>query len=554
MFKKKLRIGILMDSLKMNNSLSSLILSLEQNENIDIILLHNKLTKKNISQKVSTKISNEGFFRFCSLAFFSILTKLEDIFFRKIDKKYSIDSKIGQVKKSNFLDVLDINPIFYKKFFVKYSENDLEKINDLKLDFIFRGNGSGIFKGGILYASKYGLISLHHGDNKWNRGGPPGFWEVYLSKRKSGFIIQICTEKLDDGKVIFRGETVTMPTYLKNRLNLQQISYPFIEKIFEYVLENGKLPTINNYDTSNSRLFKTPKLTVSLNYVFKILVFYISKIIKRLILNKKQVWQIGVQEKNWKNFDFQKISKLKNPKNRFLADPFIFSKDSLTAIFVEDFSFSENKGSISAILLDEKGDKEPQKIIEEDFHLSFPFVFKYNDKLYMVPESRRDKSIRIYECVDFPYNWRFSHKIMDHIDAVDSIIFYKEPHWWLMANVGDKKSLDVSSRAYLFYSDSPLSMDWKEHKKNPVVFSSDFARNGGLILEDDRIIRVRQKYGFNQYGKQISLSEILTLTPDEFFEKQLKEIIPKFSKKIKGIHHLSSEKSFSVIDFVQDKS
>ena len=51
MFKKKLRIGILMDSLKMNSSLSSLILSLEQNENIDIILLHNKLTKKKYFSK-----------------------------------------------------------------------------------------------------------------------------------------------------------------------------------------------------------------------------------------------------------------------------------------------------------------------------------------------------------------------------------------------------------------------------------------------------------------------------------------------------------------------
>ena len=550
---KKLRIGILMDSLKTNSSLTNLVKSLKKNENFDIILLQNNLNKVNFLTRIRTKIFHEGFFRFISIAFFNIISKLEDFILKKLDKKFSADSQNLYIKKDYFLDVLEINPIFYKKFFVKYHQSDLKRIKKLNLDFILRGNGSGIFKGEILHSSKYGLISIHHGDNTWNRGGPPGFWEVYLSKRKTGFIIQICTEKLDDGNVIFRGETATLSTYLKNRVNLQQVSYPFFEYVFEYVFKNQKLPESDKKDTSSSKLYKTPKFSISVNYTLKILFFYLSKIIKRLVLRKKQIWNVGFQKNSWRNLDLKDISEIKNPKNRFLADPFIFTKNSQTAIFVEDFSFKTKKGSISSVLIKDGEINKPLKIIDENFHLSFPFIFEYNDNLYMLPESRHDRSLRIYECVDFPFNWKFSHKIMDNIDAVDSIIFYKDPYWWLMTNIGDKNSLDFSSKSYLFYSNSPISTNWKAHKKNPVIFSSDHSRNGGLIIEKNKIFRVRQEYGFSQYGKQVSLSEIEILTPDDFSEKFVLEIKPSSLNRVKGVHHLSTDGNFSVIDLVREK-
>lgn len=551
MSNKKLKIGLLMDSLEMNSSLADLIKSLKKNKNIDIILLNNQSLSETFFKKIVRKLSDEGFLRFISIAFFSILSKFEDIV-SKFDSKYAKDSANIILEKKVFNQILNIKPLFFRRYFVKYSDDDILDISNLKLDFILRGNGSGIFKGKILKVSKYGLISLHHGDNTWNRGGPPGFWEVYLKKRKSGFIIQICSEKLDDGNVIFRAETATKATYLKNRLNLSQISYPYIEKIFEYVLSNNSLPASDLTDTSKNELYKTPKFFVSLHYLIKIFSFFISKAFKRLVLGKKQVWSIGYQKGDLKKFQFDKIQRIKNPKNRFLADPFVYSKNSKTSIFVEDYSFKTNKGSISAILLDKNNNLNVKKIIEEDFHLSFPFIFEFNNQIFMVPESRRDESIRIYECIDFPFKWKFSHKIMDNIKAVDSMIFYKKPYWWLSTNICDDKSLDFSSRAHLYYSDNPLSKEWHPHLKNPVVFSSDNARNGGIILNKNKIFRTRQQYGFNQYGKELSVAEITMLEPYNFFEKTLFELKPDNYKDIEGIHHLSSNGDITVIDFVQE--
>lgn len=46
-------------------------------------------------------------------------------------------------------------------------------------DFFLRGSGLLIEKGAILKAgSVYGVLSLHHGDNRYNKGGPVGFWEI----------------------------------------------------------------------------------------------------------------------------------------------------------------------------------------------------------------------------------------------------------------------------------------------------------------------------------------------------------------------------------------
>ena len=57
--------------------------------------------------------------------------------------------------------------------------------------------GSGILKGEILRSSKFGIISFHHGDNRFYKGKPSA-WEVKEKNLKSGFTIQILNEKLDE--------------------------------------------------------------------------------------------------------------------------------------------------------------------------------------------------------------------------------------------------------------------------------------------------------------------------------------------------------------------
>ena len=64
-----------------------------------------------------------------------------------------------------------------------------------------------------------------------------------------------------------------------------------------------------------------------------------------------------------------------------------------------------------------------------------------------------------------------------------------------------------------------------------------------------KIFRVAQSFGFNNYGKKISLREIIKLDPENFVEKEIRSIEPKFLKKLLGIHHLHSNNIYNVHDF-----
>ena len=70
---------------------------------------------------------------------------------------------------------------------------------DVALRFGFR-----IVKGNALRVAKHGVWSHHHGDNLLYRGGPPGFWEVMRGDPFTGTILQILSDELDGGQVIYR--------------------------------------------------------------------------------------------------------------------------------------------------------------------------------------------------------------------------------------------------------------------------------------------------------------------------------------------------------------
>ncbi|HJU72197.1 MAG TPA: hypothetical protein VJ717_00515, partial [Gemmatimonadaceae bacterium] len=58
-----------------------------------------------------------------------------------------------------------------------FPDEAVERILDAKLDLALR-LGFRILRGRALGIARLGVWSYHHGDNRVNRGGPPGFWEV----------------------------------------------------------------------------------------------------------------------------------------------------------------------------------------------------------------------------------------------------------------------------------------------------------------------------------------------------------------------------------------
>ena len=219
------------------------------------------------------------------------------------------------------------------------------------------------------------------------------------------------------------------------------------------------------------------------------------------------------------------IFRIAAPSWAYYADPFLYSEANVTWLFVERFSYKSCKGDLCAIALDDKMHAAtPVTILLGSGHVSFPFVFHFEEQHYMVPETSSARTIEVYESVIFPSQWRLISLALTDIDAADSVIFEHNDRWWLLTSV--RNEAEGSGRFLsIFFSDDFRSGKWQPHPVNATrlyqgqPYSS--GRNaGGIIKRNGRLFRPAQE-SRNFYGEGLRIMEIEVLTPTEFRERPL---------------------------------
>jgi hypothetical protein len=200
---------------------------------------------------------------------------------------------------------------------------------------------------------------------------------------------------------------------------------------------------------------------------------------------------------------------------KYVADPFMINENSMWYMFFEVINNKSNKGEIGLAISDDGYSWDYHKIIlDEPFHVSYPYVFKHNNEYYMIPESMAANSIRLYKAIDFPYQWSFE-KILIHYQLADPSIFYYENSWWLFA-------CDIFNESYLhLYISHDLYGPWIEHPKSPIVRGLDRSRPGGRVIKhNDIVIRYAQD-DYPYYGRQVRAFIISRLTTEEYEEHEV---------------------------------
>jgi len=490
----------------------------------------------------------EGPYALLSRVFFRLIVAVENLFlkwgglhgdhYQKFDLSRLVDEK------------LTIRPIVSRSGFVyRFSDEDVGKIRALDLDLLIRC-GAGILRGDILNASRLGIISFHHGDNRTNRGGPAGFWECYYEWPQSGFVIQRLTEALDAGEVLVRGSFATRFYYSRNQAHLYKKSTTHLKALLNRIASTGRLPPAENAPIPYSNaLFRTPDLHQSVAYAFKILKRLSIKAAARMLL-LRQRWGISLLSGKWDKAEFWKSTAVRPPRGRFWADPFLCSRDGRTFCFVEDFIYKTNKAHITALEIAGTKVVERGIAVEEPFHLSFPFLFQYKGELHMCPESYAAGQIRIYRCTEFPLKWELRTVAMEGVSAADTMFFEKAGKWWMLTSLDESGTEDHCSELYLFSSDSPLGTNWTPHPQNPVRIDACGGRNAGLIIDGETVYRLAQRQGFDQYGQGLLVYEIKSLSESIFVEELVSEINPTFRRGLRGTHHLSTDGKTTVLDHV----
>jgi len=500
-------------------------LLLDEGHQLEIVVLNNEQhVKKSFVQYLKSYPFDRFLFRFWSRFIFRPLSK------------QTVD--ISQIIRS--IKTLEVKP--QKKSFVSYfSDQDIIHIKSHNLDFLLRF-GFNILKGDILNAAQFGIWSFHHDDEQEYRGSPPGFWEFLHKKPQNGIILQRLTENLDKGIIL---KKIWLPVIKHSyKAHLDQLYFESCMMPL-LVCRQIKLPEFEASASTSSAKIYTPPGNIKMLY-FLFLTIYRRLIFHLDFLLVQEDWHIAVINTFIRDFQINdhKLNWLeRKKKTSYLADPFIFEYSNETFLFAERFDYQKGKGDLVAFKKSD-GFKEQYALLNENNHLSFPFVINIDDIIYCIPECYNSNAIKLYQFDAALMKLVFQKNILDDFQAVDPVIFKFEERWWLFFTLKSMPSVHL----YAFYSDKPFD-NYKPHNNNPIKTDIRSSRNAGTpFLEGGKVYRLSQDCS-SHYGRAVNICEITVLTPTTFEEKIIARIDPKKGEKYsKGLHTFNRTSNLAVID------
>ncbi len=480
---------------------------------------------------------------------YSVFNRIDEKLFTKAPDPFASRNVADLLSN---VSVIEVTPQ-YKKDGWHLDEADIETIREYHLDILIKFGFDNV-RCEFLDASKYGIWFYYHGDDRIMRGGPPGFWEVVENWSETSSALFALGGAFFPSRVLFRSHFVTYPfsparhrsyyfwaltTFLPRQIDLlNKLGWD------EYWKQTAKFNTVPLREIKES---ETPSNRLALAAISKIMIRLIREFTHRILYADQWSLLFSLNKDIPENFD--EFKKIMPSKRLFWADPHVVQFNGKYYIFIEEFLQATNKGHISVIELDDKGNwKAPVKVLEREYHLSYPFIFEWQDRFYMVPESRGNRSIDLYECTDFPSQWNFKRCLMEHVSAVDTTLIHYSNKWWLFTGMAENEAAAPNVELFLFYKDDLFEGEWQAHPQNPIISDVKCARPaGGLFIKGGKLFRPSQDCS-RGYGYGIDLNEVEVLSESEYRERRILSIRPDWDKKIVATHTLANCGNLMVID------
>ncbi|ODN71384.1 glucosamine inositolphosphorylceramide transferase family protein [Methylobrevis pamukkalensis] len=238
---------------------------------------------------------------------------------------------------------------------------------------------------------------------------------------------------------------------------------------------------------------------------------------------------------------------LPDPGHRFYADPVPVTWQGRSVLFVEDLDHHVGKGIISAIEIGPDGPVGAMRpVLEDPWHLSFPFLIAHGGALYMIPETGGNRDVALYRCVSFPDRWERCAVLLSGLVAADVTIIPHEGRMWMFAATYDdgggwSDCLSIWHAPDLFGPWTPLA-------ENPVLIDRDSARPAGnMVIRDGRLWRPVQDCS-GGYGSALGLAEVTRLDPEGFAQEVRHIVRPGPRWPGRKLHTLNRAGRLEVID------
>lgn len=463
------------------------------------------------------------------------------------------DVKVDCTARLANIESISVIPIG-KRFVHRFPADAVDFIRDRNLDVLIRF-GFNILRGDILTSAKHGIWSYHHGDGDFYRGGPSHFWEIVEGNPLSGVMLQVLTEELDAGTVLYKGWFATHPGLSRARNCVQPYwgaSTFVIQKLHElhqhgWEKVSSELVGATTY-RGRKPIYTAPTNMAMLRWLSPVL---FRKSLRRIVQRPKVGhWRLAVRSGATLIADCEGSPELggfrwiESPAGRFYADPFLMEEDGRVWVFFEDFDYAANRGGISCAEICGGRPFEPVRVLERPYHLSYPCIFRANGSVYMIPESVANGTVDLYRCTRFPDRWVLERTLLE-LPAVDTTIWMDGGVFWLFITLQEPRGHGI--QLWLF-STRELSAKWTPHPASPISTDVRNSRGAGAIFRrNGKLFRPSQDCS-GHYGRSFTLNEIVTLNGDRYEEKACVTVNPIWAPGLVGTHTYSQIGQLEVID------
>lgn len=238
---------------------------------------------------------------------------------------------------------------------------------------------------------------------------------------------------------------------------------------------------------------------------------------------------------------------------RYYADPILWEDEGRTFLFMEEFPYDTGIGRLAYTELGPDGRAlfTPRVMLERSTHLSYPFLFRHDGDMYMLPENAAAGRLTLYRAKRFPDLWEEHSVLIPDRALHDATLLEKDGRWWLLAN----EELGGSSWDVLVIASasSPLG-PFEPHAVAPLLVDARIARSAGPILnEGARLVRPVQNC-LGGYGRFLRFTELTRLDDGGFSQREIGRLLPIEGRDIAGLHTYARSSRFEAIDLLTPRS
>lgn len=211
----------------------------------------------------------------------------------------------------------------------------------------------------------------------------------------------------------------------------------------------------------------------------------------------------------WESFVFEggiqsKLGFLGSAKDSgFIADPFFLIDKEIIAY--EYYDYKSSKGHINCL-----ANGVTRVLLEENYHLSWPFSFRSNGSVYLLPESSNIGVSYLYK-VELGENGPaiIGKREFLELPLVDPVVVSCSNDLIILMSTEKSEDVDLLENdiSYLYLIKHKNLTSFEVVEKILLTIDCDASRNGGIFEIDDNRYFIKQKNSFG-YGKGIAMYEL----------------------------------------------